>query len=143
MSFSPVPKSYSASTLLLMVSPPIQDCFSVFSYLSWPWQFWIILVRCFLESLWDCVMFSHDWNKVLHSWEGYLLHKQSEVLSASYPKRYMMSVNLAPRDGNLAYWVRWHLPGFSTVVPIFSFIINTYLVWRRYVETLQIPSFFL
>lgn len=51
MSFFLALGAYSASTLLLIVSPPIWDCFSVFSCLSRSCEFWIFLVRCFLESL--------------------------------------------------------------------------------------------
>lgn len=89
---------------LVTKSPSLLVCdsFSVFPAFSWLWQFWRVLVRCFIEclSVWACLMFSS-----CLGW-GYGFgkdHHRAELPFSSHHTGYIISMWLVPGGVDLGH----------------------------------------
>lgn len=100
------------------VSLPLR--FSGSPCFSWSWQFWVLAVRYFLESIslnWICLLFPHDQIETMGFQE-----KNTEVkwlLTALFKgiQQYQHDLQLVVLT--LVIWLRQCLPGFSTIQWLF------------------------
>lgn len=100
---------------------------SVFPCFSWPWQFWGVLVRHFVErySVWICPVFFFMVNT-----EVVDLGKNTRFLSRRGKMPLLIHCCQGAHDASMTSWVRltfitrvrWCLPGFFTLKLVFFYL---------------------
>ena len=77
------PRHMSHLIIISFQTPLIWGSSSIFPCFSWPWYFWRVQVRCFVDvpSTWVCLMFAYYWDGIMSGGGGI---PQRHPLVASY-----------------------------------------------------------